>query len=108
MSLVVENTDYLDNAHSYIVRREVVQHALQWLIANNPLYRRIIIDLENLNDMPENDGPSQIIRSRCIPTQITSPTDPSRNHPYNDTNSQNNSSESSYSNTPSLDNESKE
>lgn len=43
------------------VRRERVRRALLWLQENNPLYRDIVINQENLDLLPENDIPRQIL-----------------------------------------------
>lgn len=45
------------------VRRERVRRALLWLKANNPLYRDIIISDENLDLLPEDGVPRQIIET---------------------------------------------
>ncbi|KAJ4491590.1 hypothetical protein C8J55DRAFT_411545, partial [Lentinula edodes] len=44
----------------FVVERDKVLHALQWLIANNPLYRDIKISMHNLQSLPERGVPEEI------------------------------------------------
>jgi hypothetical protein len=45
----------------FIVRRQRVSDALVWLKANNPLYACVELSEENLQSLPENDVPDQIL-----------------------------------------------
>ena len=44
-----------EKAKPLVVRREKVRSALEWLRENNPLYKDIKIDGQNLDALPEND-----------------------------------------------------
>ncbi len=46
------------------VRRQKVFNALQWLRQNNILYKNISINVENLNDLPNNDIPEPLWATR--------------------------------------------
>jgi hypothetical protein len=46
------------------VRKQKVLRALQWLIQNNILYRNITINMENVNDLPDNDIPEPLWATR--------------------------------------------
>ena len=43
------------------VRRDRVLSALEWLQANNPFYSNVTINYVNLQRLPENDIPSQLL-----------------------------------------------
>ena len=43
------------------VRRQKVHDALLWLIANNPLYANVTIDLQSLNALPQNGIPPDLL-----------------------------------------------
>ncbi|KAF8310227.1 uncharacterized protein EI90DRAFT_3139845 [Cantharellus anzutake] len=43
------------NARPLIVRCEKVHHALEWLVANNPLYHDVILHKGHLNQIPSHD-----------------------------------------------------
>lgn len=51
------------------VRRERVRKALQWLVANNPLYAPISISDENLETLPEDDIPGPLWDTRVEVTE---------------------------------------
>jgi hypothetical protein len=52
------------------VRKRKVLHALQWLKQNNILYRNITINVENLNDLPDNDIPESLWATREEHTNV--------------------------------------
>ena len=57
----------LDNTHKDCrVRRKRVLDAIQWLKANNPYYKDIVIDHNSLQQLPEDDVPSglQIVEDK--------------------------------------------
>ena len=43
-----------NQSKDFTVRRKKVDDALHWLVANNPLYKNIIIDINRLQALPEN------------------------------------------------------
>lgn len=44
-----------EKAKPLVVRREKVRHALEWLKENNPLYKDVKVDEQNLDALPDND-----------------------------------------------------
>ena len=46
--------------HDFRVRRDIVLHALQWLLANNKYYKHITINFSALNSLPEDDNLSSL------------------------------------------------
>ena len=63
--------------YALFVRRDKVRKALQWLIANNHLYRRLheagdlVLSEENLSKYPENAVPDSIVRSAILRVATT-------------------------------------
>ena len=62
-----------ENYHSkeFTVRRQKVDTALHWLVANNSLYTTVTIDYSRIDNLPEN-GSLQDIAAINIPTQTDS------------------------------------
>jgi len=46
----------------YIVRREKVRKALEWLVQNNPHYHDIIIDRDRIAQLPTEGIPDEVFQ----------------------------------------------
>ncbi|KAJ7580688.1 hypothetical protein C8J56DRAFT_728621, partial [Mycena floridula] len=57
----------------YIVRRDKVRAALEWLIANHPEYRDLVFDTEALAQLPKNGSVAHRIPTYREGTQVGAP-----------------------------------
>ena len=61
LALIIVNVKgYSGNARSLFVRRSIVLRALQWLIANNPVYSDVQINYQIVSTLPQDGVPDEL------------------------------------------------
>ena len=65
-----------DTFKDVTVRKQKVHNALQWLIANNPHYGELEINMEALNSLPENGVPSELLTVETNESDSSSTVEP--------------------------------
>ena len=58
--IIVTVTGYSGNARSLFVRRSIVPRALQWLIANNPVYSDVQSNYQIVSTLPQDGVPDEL------------------------------------------------
>ena len=67
-----------DNTHTDLrVRHDKVLAALQWLVANNPLYANIMIDLAAVQQLPQDGIPDELLQAVISDKEDSNPTEDS-------------------------------
>ena len=67
-----------DNTHTDLrVRRDKVLAALQWLVANNPFYANITIDLASVQQLPQDGIPDELLQAVVSDEEDSNPTEDS-------------------------------
>ena len=67
-----------DNTHTDLrVHRDKVLAALQWLVANNPFYANITINLASVQQLPQDGIPDELLQAVVSDEEDSNPTEDS-------------------------------